>query len=139
VQLVHGSRRLERLSPPKTLLALLFIGPCALVWDLPIRFLEWGGVSKYASVPCLMALLLLAPLFFTPKRPAAPVPADWLLFAIPCANSAFLCTRFWLFPGRVSPDLYVSIATVTVLAMLVHWRAATACEGPGIWSTKKNK
>jgi hypothetical protein len=40
--------------------------------------------------------------------------------------------------GLVSPDLYASIVTVTIFAMLVHWNAATACDGPGM-SGKKTK
>ena len=131
VQLLHASRRLDRLNPLRTLLSLFFIGPLALLWDLPVRFLEWGGVSKYTGVPCVMALLLHAPLLFTKPSctPAASVPSDWLLFSIPLLNSAFLCTRFWDSPGLVSPDLYVTILTVTVMAMFVHYSAATRQEG----------
>ena len=133
VQCLHGTQRLERLDPLRTLLSLFLIGPLALLWDLPIRFLEWGGVSKYAGVPCAMVLLLLAPLVFkqaTPSSSSSPaVPSDWLLFSIPMLNSAFLCTRFWAFPGLVSPDLYMTIMTVSVLAMGIHWSAATGQEG----------
>lgn len=129
IQLLHGSQRLHRLQPVRTLLSLLMISPLALLWDLPVRLLEWGGVSKYAAVPCGMALLLLAPLFFETSQAAAAVPSDWLLFAIPLINSTFLCTRFWSYPGLVSPDLYVAILTVTILAIFVHYRAARACDG----------
>ena len=128
MQLLHGSQRLERLSPLRTLLSLFLIGPLALLWDLPIRFLEWGGVSKFTAVPCAMGLLLLAPvLCFKPSSAAAAVPSDWLLFALPLFNSAFLITRFWQHPGLVSPDLYVAVVTVTIVALLVHARAATGC------------
>lgn len=137
VQCLHGTQRLDHLNPLRTFLSLFLIGPLALLWDLPIRFLEWGGVSKYAGVPCAMVLLLLVPLCFKRAAPSSAssassstaVPSDWLLFSIPMLNSAFLCTRFWAFSGLVSPDLYTTILTVSVLAMSVHWSAATRQEG----------
>lgn len=138
LQLTHLSLSLDQLKPANTLFAFFFIGPLALLWDLPVRFLEWGGVSKFVSAPCIMLLVLLVPVFTQPsqprKRKSLRVESDFLLFSIPLINSTFLCSRFWMYPGIVPPDLYMMCVSLTVIALLAHFRAAIA--SPGSSKTK---
>lgn len=89
----------------------VLLGPmAALLWDLPVRWLEAEcGVPKAASVMVLMTAAVVVPLLLLPgvarRQPSAE--PDWLLFAIQLANQAFFVYNAVLTDPAIIPPSWV--------------------------------
>lgn len=132
-------------SPLVLLISLFLMSPLALLWDLPVRVLEWMGVSKYCSVPLVMLSVFVIPVLCHPQQTAGWLPGqhafsfDWLLLSIPLINSVFLCTRSFVYPGRIEPDLYLIVVMVSIFALMAHYKAARSKPASGDMIVKKNE
>ena len=115
--------------------------------DLPVRGLETrGGISKFASVPAMLLLMLLPCVLFpaASKAPPSRSFADrWGLFLLYLLHHAFFVfgppiVDGGLADGTTPPELYLAVCVVAAFSVAASARAAYAPAAPASAAAAKS-
>jgi len=133
---LFGGKNLSSSSLLHLIPTILFTPAIAMIYDLPVRVLKLYGVSRFASVPLLAALLFLLPFLLSAlcskSKPIVAVANPGLFFfSVFLFHAYFLAMPFWVKPtaGKtMTPELFAAVVSLTIVSLSLHYTAAFPCK-----------